>query len=125
MKRGLFAQFALFVANLLGMTMADRIEMIRRLLEKEPNDVFLSYSLAMEYASAGQTPLALEQFERVLALDGEYLPAYAEAGKLLRAGGQIDQARRMFQRGLDLAAAKGQNHTRDYLAQQLEGLAGR
>lgn len=105
--------------------MADRIEMIRRLLEKEPNDVFLSYSLAMEYVSAGQSQLALEQFERVLALDAEYLPAYAEAGKLLRALGQLDQARVMFQRGLDIAAAKGQNHTRDYLAQQLEGLAGR
>ncbi len=45
-----------------------RIDQIQRLLENEPDDVFLNFSLAMEYESAGQAEDALKQFDRTIAL---------------------------------------------------------
>ena len=102
--------------------MTDRITAIRSMLEKNPADTFLHYSLAMEHAAAGDYEMAMEHFNTCIQQDGTYLAAYVEAGKTLRAAGQFDKARQMFQRGLDVANAKHETHTSDYIRQQLESL---
>jgi tetratricopeptide (TPR) repeat protein len=102
--------------------MADRIQAIESMLEKTPNDVFLQYSLGMEYAAAERHKEAVKAFKRCIDLDEGYLPAYVEAGKCLRSGGDLDAAREMFARGMELATAKGESHVRDFIRQQLEAL---
>jgi len=104
--------------------MSDRIESIRQMLADSGDDIFLIYSLGMELASAGRWEEAAAEFRRCVELDENYLAAYAEGGKALRAAGQIEQAREMFAAGIELAAAQGESHTRDYLMSQLEGLGG-
>ncbi len=101
-----------------------RIDAIRSLLDKSPQDVFLHYSLGMELASAGESTAAADSFRRCIELDAQYLPAYVEAGKTLRSAGDLAQARGIFSAGLELARAKGDVHTADYIRQQLEGLGG-
>jgi Flp pilus assembly protein TadD len=103
--------------------MSDRIKAIRAMLEKSPRDVFLHYSLGKEYASASQFDLAIEQFRACLELDGNYLPTYVEAGKCYRSVGRFGDARRVFLAGMDVAVAQGEKHTRDFIQQQLDGLA--
>ncbi len=105
--------------------MSDRIEEIRSMLAAEGDDTFLIYSLGMELASAGRHEEAVAEFGRCIDLDGDYLAAYAEAGKSLRAAGQLDQAREMFAAGMDLAGRTGESHMRDFLQQQLDGLGPR
>jgi tetratricopeptide (TPR) repeat protein len=102
--------------------MPDRIETIRAMLDKNPDDVFLRYSLGMEYASAGRLDQATAEFARCMELDSQYLPAYVEAGKALRSAGKIAEAGEVFRKGLELAARLGQAHAQDNLRQQLEGL---
>ena len=102
----------------------DRIEAIRSLLAKSPQDVFLHYSLGMELSAAGDRTGAAACFRRCIELDQQYLPAYVEAGKTLRAAGEIAAAREVLSAGLELARAKGDAHTADYIRQQLEGLGG-
>ena len=102
--------------------MSERIDSIRRMLEKDPSDVFLHYSLAMEYASAGAHEDALAEFRKCIELDEGYLSAYVEAGKSLRSAGRVDEAREMFAAGMELAALQGESHVRDYIQQQLDGL---
>jgi tetratricopeptide (TPR) repeat protein len=102
--------------------MSNRIETIRKLLVATPADMFLNYSLAMELASADRQEEAIAQFARCLEIDPEYLPAYAEAGKTLRAAGKLAEAKQMFSKGVQLATKLGEAHTRDYLQQQLESL---
>jgi Flp pilus assembly protein TadD len=102
--------------------MSNRIDTIRQLLASQPADLFLNYSLAMELVSANQLDEAIAQFGRCLEIDPNYVPAYTEGGKALRAAGRIDEARQMFTKGADLAGQQGQAHTRDYLQQQLESL---
>ena len=102
--------------------MADRIETIRKLLAKTPEDVFLHYSLGMELASRKEFAAAVEALRRCIALDSRYLPAYVEAGKCLRSAGDLSAARETFTAALKLAEAKGENHTRDYIQQQIDAL---
>lgn len=102
--------------------MSERLAQIRALLEKEPRDVFLHYSLGKELAAAGQTDDAIQAFAECIRLDGTYLPAYVETGKCLRAAGRQAEARAAFQAALDVALAHGEQHTADNIRQQLEGL---
>ena len=66
--------------------------------------------------------LAQEQFAICIQLDPNYLPAYVELGKCYRSAGQFQKAREIFNAGLQLAANQGQQHTQDYIRQQIEGL---
>ncbi|GEM_PF-3887348 len=84
--------------------------------------MFLHYSLGMELASAGESAAATDSFRRCIELDVQYLPAYVEAGKTLRSAGEFAGAREIFSAGLELAKAKGESHTADYIRGQLEGL---
>lgn len=105
--------------------MADRIETIRKLLAKTPDDVFLNYSLGMELASRTDFQRAVEAFRRCIELDGGYVPAYVEAGKCLRSLGRLDEAREMFTAGLIPASKLPETHTRDYIQQQIDALPGK
>ena len=100
----------------------DRIASIQSLLAKNGDDVFLHYSLAMEYASAKQWEPAVAEFHKCLELDAGYLAAYVEAGKCLLAAGRCEDAREMLLNALNLAERQGKNHTRDTIQQQLDSL---
>ena len=102
--------------------MSDRVEAIRKMLAERPDDTFLIYSLGMELASAGRFDEAVEQFQRCLELDSEYLPAHTELGKTFRSAGRLDEARQAFATGMQLAAEHGDSHLRDHLQQQLDSL---
>lgn len=102
--------------------MNDRIETIRKMLAEAPEDLFLTYSLGMECASAGRHDEAAEAFRACIRLDGDYLPAYVEAGKALRSAGKADEARKQFAAGMELAAMQGETHVRDFIQQQLDAL---
>ena len=102
--------------------MNDRIAAIKKMIGKTPSDVFLHYSLAKEYQSAGDHEKAVEEFAACRNIDDQYLPAYVEAGKCLRSAGRLDDALEMFAAGMELAALLGLTHERDYIQQQLDGL---
>ena len=87
-----------------------RVDQIKRLLESEPDDVSLNFSLAMEYQSAGQTEEALRQFDRTLELDANYLAAYVRKGKLLLAEHRFEEARSTYDRGIEVARAANDQH---------------
>lgn len=107
-----------------GWGVSDRVEAIQKMLAKAPNDLFLHYALGKEHAAAGRCRDACAEFDRCIELDAGYLPAYVEAGKCLRASGDLAAARAVFLRALQVAADQGQRHVRDYVQQQLQGLPG-
>lgn len=102
--------------------MSDRIDAIRKMLDAEPGDVFLHYSLGMELASAERYGEAARAFRRCIELDESYLAAYVEWGKALRSAGDLAGAREAFTAALNLAAEKGDAHVRDHVQQQLDAL---
>ncbi|MHC4982149.1 MAG: tetratricopeptide repeat protein [Planctomycetota bacterium] len=102
--------------------MAGRIQAIKTMLEKSPDDVFLHYSLGMEYSAARRFDEAAAEFKRCVELDENYLAAFVEAGKSLRSAGRLAEAREILAAALELAGLQGETHTQDYVRQQLESL---
>jgi uncharacterized protein HemY len=102
--------------------MSDRISQIRDLLAKTPDDVFLHYSLGMEFSGRQRWDEALAEFAACQRLDPDDVPSRVEQAKVLRAAGRTTDARNAFQEALRVAVEAGDTHRQDFIRQQLESL---
>ncbi len=86
-----------------------RMAQIEALLADDPDDPFLNYGLAMEYASLGDEATAVS---RLIALTqkSEYVPAFLQAGQLLNRLGRIEEACTILRRGMEVARKVGDDH---------------
>jgi tetratricopeptide (TPR) repeat protein len=66
----------------------------------------------MEFAGRGEYEEALAQFNTLLATDQSYTAAYYHAGRALEKTGKIEEARRMYGRGIEACQKTGDLHTR-------------
>ena len=82
-----------------------RIDMVLKLLEKEPNDLFLNYALGLEYTAELNLQDAEELFIKVIRLDANYLGAYYQLGKLLESQLKNKEALVFYKEGLEKAKA--------------------
>lgn len=96
-----------------------RIDQIKKMLHIAPEDVFLNFSLAMEYESAGQTDEALRQYDRTIELDENYLTAHVRKGRLLVSNHRLAEAREVLSRAAEVARAAGDTHMLDTVNQML------
>lgn len=96
------------------------LEQIHKLLEAEPDDVFLNYSLAMELTKQGSVDQALEAFSRVLELDSTYTAAYYHQAKTCIEAGRHDQARDILATGMSTAKAANDMHAHDEMQDLLD-----
>jgi tetratricopeptide (TPR) repeat protein len=87
-----------------------RKELIFDMLEKEPDDVFLNYALAMEHLATGDYTDAEAQFKKVLEINPDYLPCYYQLGQVNEKLNHTDIALSYYKQGVDLA--KSQNNTK-------------
>lgn len=87
-----------------------RIEPIKKMLAAEPDDVFLNFSLAMEYVKADRPDDALEQFRQVSRIDPDYIPAYFQQGRMMIALERHDEARTVLAQGVAVAERIGDTH---------------
>ncbi len=101
-----------------------RIDAIRDLLGKTPDDAFLLYSLGMELLGAEKPAEAAGQFQRIIELDADYLAAYPQAARALEEAGHTESAAEMLRRGLAVAEAAGDTHAADRMKLLLGALAG-
>ncbi len=91
------------------------MEQIEALLADEPTDAFLRYSLALEYASAGDDAAAADHLVR-LTTDTAYVPAFLMAGQILNRLNRIDEACVILRRGIEAARAEGNGHAEGEMA---------
>ncbi|MBL7900984.1 MAG: hypothetical protein JNK73_03240 [Bacteroidia bacterium] len=81
-----------------------RLDLLKRMLEKEQDDVFLNYALGLEYAKNPEnTILAEVQFKKVTELDPAYMAAFYQLGKLLEAQTKLSEALHYYKLGLEIA----------------------
>lgn len=100
---------------------ADRVQMLKSLIQEDPNDPFLHYGLAMEEAKASPSN-ALSLFEHLLAKFPDYLPAYYQFALVLVDCGQISKAIEVLQSGAQLAKLQGELKTMGELQTLLDQL---
>ena len=80
-----------------------RKEMIFEMLEKEPNDVFLNYALAMEHLATSDFKDAESQFKKVLSINASYLPCFYQLGQVNEKLGNTTIAINYYKQGVELA----------------------
>ena len=92
------------------MTVKSRRERLEEMLAAEPNDAFLRYGLAMDYASGGDDAAAAKCFAELLRLSPDYVAAYLQAGQVLVRLGRDDEARGVYEAGVKVAQRAGDAH---------------
>ena len=96
-----------------------RLETLLSYLEKEPNDSFLNYALALEYHKAGDTLKAIELIVQLIARDEKYLGAYYQLGKLYEEQNKLTDAIAIYKKGKAIAAQLNDRKTLGELSEAL------
>ncbi len=94
---------------------SERLEKLRKMLEREPNDSFLLYGIAIEYKNLNEANTALEYLDRVLAVDPNHSYTYYQQGQILESTGEVDRARERYVAGIEAAARTGDAKARGEL----------
>lgn len=104
--------------------MSQRLETLRSLVEQDPGNSRFRYMLAMETANAGDLNEAVEVYAAVLERDPDYSAAYFHGGQTLEKLGRLDDARALYERGIEATTRNGDGHTRSELQGALAQLGG-
>jgi tetratricopeptide (TPR) repeat protein len=97
-----------------------RIEVLQNMLLQDPNNSFARYGVAMEYKNSGRLQPAAEEFEKLIAIDPNYVAAYFHGGQTLEKLGRIDDARAAYERGITACSRIGDAHTRSEIQASLD-----
>ena len=97
-----------------------RLEILQSMVAQNPKDSFSRYGLAMEYANTGSLDKAVEEYDSLLEFNPDYAAAYYHGGQALEKLGRLDDARRMYQRGLEATRRIGDAHTHSEIQAALD-----
>ncbi|SRR5579884_2079770 len=90
----------------------NRLDALQQMLAQDPRNSFARYGLAMEYANTGALENAIAEFQQLIQQDESYSAAYFHAGQALEKLGRIDEARAVYEKGIEVTTRKGDAHTR-------------
>jgi tetratricopeptide (TPR) repeat protein len=96
--------------------------MLRSFVANKPDDPFPRYALAHELKNGGDLTAAWAEFEVLLRDHAGYVAGYLHAGNTLVALGRVDDARAIYRKGVEMAAASGDGHARGELEGALASL---
>jgi tetratricopeptide (TPR) repeat protein len=99
-----------------------RREKIEAMLADEPRDVFLRYSLAMEFDKEGRHDESLSALMELTQEDQAYVPAFFMAGQQLARLERTDDAREVLREGIEEARRQGDTHAAGEMAEFLASL---
>jgi tetratricopeptide (TPR) repeat protein len=101
---------------------SNRIEILKNLVEQSPADSRTRYMLAMELASTGDLGAAVAQYRTLIAADPDYLAAYLQTGQALERLGLLDEARQVYELGIQACRRHGDSHALSEIETQLASL---
>ena len=101
---------------------ANRLELLKSLVAQNPSDTFSRYGLAMEYRNTGDLDAAIGEFQSLIDSNPDYVPAYFHGGQTLERATRLEEARALYQSGIEAAARTGDAHARSELEAALSML---
>ncbi len=102
--------------------MPTRRERIEQMLESDPADTFLRYSLAMELDKEGQHEQSLQQFWGLMHDAVPYVPAFFMAAQELARLERTEEARSALRLGIEEARKQGNSHAAGEMSDFLASL---
>ena len=100
----------------------NRMEVLRNMVAQNPRDSFARYGLAMEYVKSGSLEQAVAEFRALLDHNPDYAAAYFHGGQALEKLGRLDDARAMYEQGVQVTSRTGDAHARSELQAALDML---
>jgi tetratricopeptide (TPR) repeat protein len=98
----------------------DRIEALKAMAAQDPRNILARYGLAMEYVKSSSFAEAIDAFLGVLEINPNYAAAYFHAGQTYEKMGLLDEAKGIYERGIDVTTRIGDGHTRAELQGALD-----
>jgi len=102
----------------------NRRQKLEAMLADSPDDTFLQYALALQFAAEGDDTGADEKLSTLLEQDAHYVPAYFQLAQIVVRKGETDRARQLLTRGIEAARRAGDDHAEGEMRGFLEQLAG-
>jgi tetratricopeptide (TPR) repeat protein len=102
--------------------MSDRTEVLKQMLAQDPANAFARYGLAMELVKSGELAGAVAEFRALLAHNPDYAAAYFHGGQALEKLGDLEHARDLYEKGIEVTSRTGDAHTRSELQAALDML---
>jgi tetratricopeptide (TPR) repeat protein len=93
----------------------NRMEILLGMVAKNPQDSFARYALAREYAQTGDLERAIAEYKTLIGFNPDYAAAYYHGGQALEKLGRVEEAREVYQKGIEATARTGDQHTRSEL----------
>ena len=102
--------------------MSTRREKIEEMLQAEPNDQFLRYSLACEYDNENRHDESLALFRGLIADDPPHVHAFFRGAQLLANLDRTEEARALLRAGIEQARHQGELHAAGEMGELLASL---
>ncbi|MBY0503125.1 MAG: tetratricopeptide repeat protein [Bryobacteraceae bacterium] len=100
--------------------MSARIEALTQMLAQDPANTFARYGLAMAHLGDNRAEDAIREFRVLLEKNPDYAAAYFHGGRALEMLSQLDEARALYERGIEVTTRTGDSHTRAELQAALD-----
>jgi Flp pilus assembly protein TadD len=84
-----------------------RIDALRKMIERNPNDPRLRFGLALEYEKLGRWEQAATELHEYLALTDDEGNAWGRLGNALRHLGRDEEAKEAYRKGIEAAYRHG------------------
>ena len=97
------------------MATANRLEILRTMLQNNPADTFARYGLAMELANSGNLEEAVREYRALLEQNPNYAAAYYHGGQALEKLALLEEARELYEKGIEVTSRSGDLKTRNEL----------
>jgi Tfp pilus assembly protein PilF len=89
------------------MSILDRIQILIQFTKEEPENPFNWYALALEYCNTKPTETVMI-FDQLLAEKPDYLPTYYTSAVFFAELGELEKAKSIFEKGIQLAQKTNQ-----------------
>ena len=86
-----------------------RLEQLQFFFEKDPNDPFNIYALALEYQNI-DVGKAMGLYETLLTKHENYVATYYHAARLYADLEESEKARKVYQKGIEISQKLGDTH---------------
>jgi len=102
--------------------MSDKLPKLQAMLEKQPNDPFLLYGIALEHKKLNEPEKAILFLDRCIAADPNYCYAYFQRGQISEMTGDIEAARQSYEDGIVAAKRAKDAHAQSEIEGALQML---
>ncbi|MGH2575209.1 MAG: tetratricopeptide repeat protein [Ignavibacteria bacterium] len=99
-----------------------RLETLKEMLGSNPDDTFTRYAVGLEYVSNEMYDEAAGIFEELIAADPNYHPSYYRLGKVYELLGDIERAKKIYEKGIYVTTQQSEMHAREELQAALNEL---